>query len=426
MPPTNLMLRFPKLTHLSLLYDNKVTFPTITDNTNLTILDEYHNLVYLHLKIPFGGQIETCIIPVLRRCPQLKCLLVAAASSHTITSPSSTANTIDLDSIFELCPRLQYVMWNMHRVYLRRDEAHLPKWRQISTRTLHSSDIDKARSRGSSSKEGRIQGLVFEGHIDDINSVTPILTRSQETLSHLELFNVDMDRSRDWHDIPVYTQFPRLVTLKMTNLEMPREEGWVDLFAGCRNLKCLDVSLGPFDMRWDRIIKGITSSLRRLEHLRLHDNDYRAAPHVEFGDCIRMLSKYSSLRRLDLHNTCISDQNLIDLCKVRSLQELSLQMGLEDNETLLKFADKLKETNSSLDTLKLISVHNLNDVVLERLAQVKSLSLISVLWNSQITDAGVKAFVRGSTINDTGVMKKKKAFVDQCPSVSKWGMWITD
>ncbi|KAG2218630.1 hypothetical protein INT45_009762 [Circinella minor] len=317
-----------------------------------------------------------------------------------------------------------------------------------------------------------VQGLIFEGHIADINNImsSSIFTKSLKTLSYLELFNVEVDRSRDWNVITsaaaapsllsstsvsslstnsnnnlVTTQLPQhLETLKLTNLELPHEDGWISLFSQCQNLKHLDISLGPFDMRWDHIVQGITLSLKYLHHLGLHDNDYRVAPHLNFSDCIRMLSQEcKTLRCLEIHNIRISNENLLELCEIQSLQELSLQIGSLEEASLFAFAERLSSENddsrptAALVTLKLISAHNLNDDILKRLACVKSLMFLSVLWNNRITDAGVKGFLQHDNNNNIdnnkcaahtkgGKKRKKSLYVDQCILVSRWGVWTSE
>ncbi|KAI9246682.1 hypothetical protein BDA99DRAFT_543159 [Phascolomyces articulosus] len=525
---TDLMHRFPHLTHLSLLYSNKIHNlweQESTNSNNDTIIATSHdknelsshhkNMIYLHLKIPRCQDIKTTLLPTLKRCSQLKCLLVTASDSARRRLPindenNDTPSRIELDSIIQLCPHLEYIMWNVHRVYFHKnvESSVLVEWGQRTSQKKRiattaptyrghgGNGSHKENEKNGDGKRNKVQGLIFEGHIDDINNImaSSFLTKSQHSLSHLELFNVDMDRSRDWNVIlPAATttsppttlhhhhvlathssnsthpirrqqqqQHPfsqHLETLKLTNLEIPSEDGWIQLFSQCQNLKHLDISLGPFDMRWDPIVQGITLSLQQLRHLRLHDNDYRVAPHLDFGDCIRMLSHCSHLYCLEIHNICISDQDLIGLCDIGSLRELSLQIGLLQEASLMRFANRLMTTTTtstttkegddiihdggvaSLDTLKLISAHNLNDAILERLAHVKSLSFLSVQWNTRITDVGVKSFVRQQNNHDINSsskpishpattmrdkVKRRKFLVDQCSSVSRWGIWTSE
>ncbi|KAI8139635.1 hypothetical protein BJV82DRAFT_581996 [Fennellomyces sp. T-0311] len=246
--------------------------------------------------------------------------------------------------------------------------------------------------------------------MNDLDKIVPVLAKSRHTIASLELVN-ESDPI-EWNRLS-RLPFPRLKRLTLHNLKMDEIE-WIALLAGCQNIESLELTLQTVHM--DRMTEAI-SSLKYLKYLYIAQDTGDAA----FWSNARMLSSNTSLQRLRLIGVPMEDTVLLALCEMPTLKDLSLSeqpytstIGLDG---LLAFADKLKE--SCIETLGLIYFECLEDKVLERLAHVNSLSMLTILFSPRITDAGVKSFTRGGAT-------AKKIDVQYCQSVSRRGLWAEE
>ncbi|KAI8141054.1 hypothetical protein BJV82DRAFT_620654 [Fennellomyces sp. T-0311] len=401
----HLLNTLPKLTHLTLRFDFKrLTRVSRIDNSN-TGKQVESQLVYLELDNSYNFGFR--VVPVLRRCARLKALLLATQFPKMTGGYGSAIN---FDIIFELCPRLRYVMWNQDKYYDPEDVRRSQIWKKLV----------KHSDNGTAS--GALRELTFYGDEADLISwIIPILTKSQDTLQYLNITSCDRDPWNPLGHIPLHQ-------LKTLNLLYPKTGGyqWINaLIANRRTVQDLELSLMMDNMDHVGQIIVAISSMSSLQRLRLYNNwSMSLQGQPEICRNLALLSQNCQLRRVQFDSISVSDQGLLDLCDIPLLHELCLCMNRRSSRLItvngyLQFAGKLQLLGSRLHTLSFENCYNITDLVLEHLAHVKSLLALSISRNRQITDAGVQYFV------DNG-QGEKKINIHGCSSVSRMGLWQRD
>ncbi|KAI8141063.1 hypothetical protein BJV82DRAFT_620689 [Fennellomyces sp. T-0311] len=398
-----LLKMLPKLTHLTLLFDfqSHQYGKSAREDTNCAFRS---NIVYLHLENVLN--IDSEFNAVLHHCPKLRTLIVHTDFGRDDFVPLTPLN---FDRIFSLCPLLRYVIWDGDKDSVEDEfETRLKRWKMISSKTSHDGAI------------GTLRELMFAGNLDGANmSIIQVMKRSQEQLEYLEL-NKRLDEVAGW-DAVAHMRFPWLKILRLTGMEMEENE-WIDFLMGCQKLEILDLTSDMEGVRLDRIFAAI-KTLKHLQRLRLaivqHDNP-ASHPNV-----CHMLRHNVWLQRIELFNVCVTDQGLLDLCGLRSLQELILDMVSHGKcigqNGLLAFASELRAVDSNLHTMRLNYLDNITNTVLKRLGQVKALTTLSISSNVKINDVGVGSFIDSNNLK--GTSKGKVIYVSGCPGVSRQGAW---
>ncbi|KAI8141006.1 hypothetical protein BJV82DRAFT_658714 [Fennellomyces sp. T-0311] len=389
-PILRLLNDLSNLTHLTLLLDFQIgiqQLPSPDDNINLAPT----KLVYLHLDNVYS--FENRVAPMLRKSPRLKALVLSRNLErepyYDVTKSSNYINTA-----VELCPQLRYVAWN--------GDCNCPKgtrpyaWREMidSDSSLHS-----------------LRELILFGSKEDMDHIIPLLKRSQKELEYIELVN-DQD-GIPWNDL-AHIPLPRLKSATLQGLKLTASD-CSKLLLGCRDLEELHLAT-TLDSTQLVSVVNVLSSMKHLQYLQLDRQlNSNLVSHVS-PHLFDTLSLSVGLQTVKIHDICVSDSGLLALGAIRMLRELHLGMNHHQycigQEALLAFAEKLMD--GQLSVLSFSFLATLTDRVLERLALVKSLSLLSVAHNKNITVMGIKAFVKGG---------EKQLRASMCSSVSGSGLY---
>ncbi|KAI8138479.1 hypothetical protein BJV82DRAFT_630967 [Fennellomyces sp. T-0311] len=380
--PLQLLSCSPNLTHLSLTFhDQAGLLPSPVRTSRNTC-----NLVYLNLG--YTVDFDHRVMPVMRHCPQLKVLILT--NNMTEAPPLSDS----WNQIIQLCPQLHHFGLNeLDAPYNAKDIAILTE----------KYNDDKG-----------IRELVLRSSIDEINSISSLLTRLND-LEDLKLSNRKI-ASSGWDSL-AHVHFPRLKTMAIHNL-LVRNDAW-DSFCACRpnlvSFSYKQMLVNGLDM--DRMIAAI-SSLNHLEHLNIFFFLSRMMGQIpNIWSNVSMLSSNTQLRTLELTGIRFAGSALLDLCRLSSLKDLRIFLWpfYDDilSGELLEFADRIRHTG--IEKLALSHFNFLNDEALEPLGQATHLSMLRLLGNL-ITDAGVIAVINGH----------KTVEVDDCKLVSRNGIWTYD
>ncbi|KAI8148970.1 hypothetical protein BJV82DRAFT_708825 [Fennellomyces sp. T-0311] len=384
-----LLTSLPNLTHLTILFGFLgIEISPVTQSDVDHVSDTSTNLLYLHLDNMFS--FESRITPILRRAPKLKALII---SNHRNKRLYDSHMSDDFGPIFDLCPGLRYVAWKETRPLTR-------------TRTCDPWKEYVKRTDGNDSPTGlNLRELIFYGGTDEQASAGHIIRRARNSLEYLELLGLPNDRTTI-----ADVRLPRLKTFHLNGLKMNQDE-WIPFLAGCEHLERLAIYALLTNVDLNAILHGV-HSLNYLRQLELINFGYNIGYQSSLDNFCEILST-TRLRTLNLRDIPISDQGLLSLCNMGSLQELSLSMrrydGYISDGGLLAFADKLKTSKSQLHNLDFWWITNMSDTVLERLAQIDRLTMLSVGCARHITDSGVDAFV----------ISGKQLRVTNCTSLSK-------
>ncbi|KAI8149108.1 hypothetical protein BJV82DRAFT_590657 [Fennellomyces sp. T-0311] len=379
----------PHLTHLTLLFSPLAIDVIYPPEVNIEHSNSISKLLYLHLDT--AGDFDSRVATMIGRSPKLRALVI---SNHPYRKFHDTyRHGVYLESILEHCPCLRYLALNEYRLPFE-DAQLYDIWKEY---------VD--REDGNASMKSLL-GLVFRGGFHGATKMIPLLKQSQDTLRYLKF----LDRGTHRTEIAGF-RFPCLETLILPGVKMPQEQ-WTTFFTGCSNLKRLDIGTLVDTMILEDIFPGV-NSLKQLQHMRLTSAGNIIESPINAYDMLSI----NALETLHVSDANISDQGLISLCHICTLRELRLTIPRNESyistEGLLTFAKNLNTADRILHTLEFWLVASMTDEVLHYLAQVKSLSMLSVSFACHITDVGVQEFVN----------KNKKFRVASCTSVSKQGLW---
>ncbi|KAI8138433.1 hypothetical protein BJV82DRAFT_630813 [Fennellomyces sp. T-0311] len=395
--PSNVLLsqlicNLPNLTHLTVLFGRSSRSFGLSSSTEDDdgLMDRTSNLVYLHLDSVLS--FDRRIIPILRRCPKLTTLHLSHDNYIQSLVPTN------LEMIFELCPCLRHFAW---------DETNVGRTSRI-------------KALPQDENGGGIRDFCFRGGVNDMDKIVPILAKSRHVLERLELFNESYTTAAGWNAL-THLEFPQLKWLHLGKLHIAPDE-WAPFFARRPNLNNLRYFPTDTDVpRMDDFVKAI-SSLKNLEYLMIFDqNGLCTGQRTNVWSNPWILSCNTNLRHLDLAYVYLSDDVLLDLCTIRSLKELVLYPNRDSKITrkgLCAFANRLNDLGSNLDYLVLGHVKNMDDTVLEQLAQVKKLAFLKLCGIDKITKAGLQSFVQ-----TTSNRNKKKVYTEYCRLIKPAGFW---
>ena len=385
-PLMHLLKSLPKLTHLTLHFchgsqrrtPQQRKFQYIIEDEDANTNSNFtSNLVYLYLEVL--SNFSQAFNSVLSVSPKLRALIVP--------------NSLDFNGecLFQCnlintrCPSLRYLVWNLHSQDVKINHTQtLNRWKMAST----CSDYDE--------QVGTLREIIFNISTELLKTILPLLQASQQQLTHVYLNRISRSGSLHIREL-VQLRLPKLKRLVLKDLADWQLE-WIKFVKTCEQLENLELETS----RDYELLYNIIEAIKPLEYLRdirLRVTDGREH-EIQGVNISHFLQKCPSLQSLDLSGLCVSDQDLLKICNLRTLQVLKLDMKRYENylslEGLLQAADRLQATESGIQTLKLARVYNLTDAVLERLGQVKNLSTVSIEYNQQITTNGAQAFVSGT------------------------------
>ncbi|KAI8141053.1 hypothetical protein BJV82DRAFT_187160 [Fennellomyces sp. T-0311] len=399
----DILLRFPKLTHLTLLYDGwKPKFlPEQSTNTDTSVLGlnlTFPNITYLNLDNAIAD--EQGIRSILRHCPELTSLVIS-------TDFWFTEDSVSFDILFTTCPNIRHLIWRVGK----NPSYYAPLFDKWKKQTAKLNNYPK----------GAVRELVFIDYMHQVPHLEPILEQSDQLL---EFMHIEVISSVHWNFL-TRLSFPCLKNLHIDSVNMTGDE-WQTFIRRCPHVETISLYLLMEIPIMSQIIEAL-GSLEHLQHLEMRNNledihlpvDLQPTPW-------HLLSKRSNLRSLELSRVCFSRDSLLSLCKIPSLLELVLDMQHHDEcctaEAILEFTNALSTENAKLSKLTLIALSNLTDAALENLAPIDSLLHLMVAFNGFITNNGVNAFLNGCDKKSDTV---REVHIASCISVSD-GFWYSN
>ncbi|KAI9243620.1 hypothetical protein BDA99DRAFT_530113 [Phascolomyces articulosus] len=265
-----------------------------------------------------------------------------------------------------------------------------------------------------------VREIAFCGDGESFERFLPILKQCHTALKYLRIATLNDGNASEYLGL-VGVQLYGLKTLDVSGLIISEDE-WDTVFMNCSNVEHLYLGIITDDVAVERIIKAITSFMKQLRTLQLKDYGFITyLGHPGVCNNLHLLSQLSQLESLYLSYICCASHALLDLCEIKSLRYLSLNMGSHRRCVNVKefeaFVNKLKMMESNIHTLSIVSSYTLNDSILKQLGQVKSISSLVLQRVPTITDDGINAFIS----NDERT--KKTATVYNCRNVSRSGVW---
>ncbi|KAI8141055.1 hypothetical protein BJV82DRAFT_187169 [Fennellomyces sp. T-0311] len=394
-----LMRICPKLTHLKLQFDRWVS-RQVSMSTDIEPGDgdDAYNLTFLHLDNAFD--FNSYLIPLLRRCPKLRVLLVPVNPNR---SDGDLYVPRNFGTILRLCPLLRVVLWEVEEDFYNVDPSRIERWFHL-TNTVDADD-------------GLLE-LIFSGTDDDLEPMLPLLTRSQNTLEYLSIHG--SGRHMQWN-MPETVMFPKMKELLFVLLAVS-EEIWVGLMQRCENIEIIKLILNASNTPVNPILQEL-STKSRLQFLELIDySKHHIDPSTEVEYDFSVLDKNTQLDELHISGMCVTNRVLLDLAGILSLRDLYVGVEYHGNclglKGLMGFVDKLVAVESGIQSLSFAGCGRINDQVLKRLANVDSLCSLDIKFNAQITDAGVLSFIKANSGREVNV--------ESCLNVSYAGLWNTD
>ncbi|KAI9264321.1 hypothetical protein BDA99DRAFT_509007 [Phascolomyces articulosus] len=446
---TMLLDTLPALTHLTVELVNTTSTSLIVESSsnNSTVNSHSSNIVYLCLDSLFKFNVR--IHPVLRRCPQLKFLLISNFNKksdhqqHTLSLP-------EIQTTLDTCPHLQYISTRQINVeYLAQAKKLEKRWIKLSkeniiTPSSHSDNNDinhitiGTASQGMENRNKAKNNIVhqvnrglcefeFTGDIQQAH-MTSILTQSQQTLEHLHFSFVDAEQIT--HYLLKHEHFPQLKSIELTSLyNLTENIKWIynDMFhLHYRQIEHLYLDLNGIELQNDRnstlqeLLDHLVEAASQMSKLRYLILDFEYDCYVECNNLDLLVTttrnnNNNDLRFVILINIPISDKELLALGHLPQLRSLQL-WGCDTHRQLteegfIAFANVLinKKTNSKI---KYMGLHcddqgKVTDMVLGHLVRIESLKTLRIANNNDITDDGVNLFG-----------KKKKLELNACQSVS--------
>ncbi|KAI8136407.1 hypothetical protein BJV82DRAFT_641098 [Fennellomyces sp. T-0311] len=393
--PFHLLSHLPALTHLTFLYQHtSIERLQRTQQDYADGMTEFvSNVMFLNLDSAL--RYDRRIMALLPHCPQLKALIVTTQYESYYGSDLTDG---DFESILELCPRVQFVIWFCKNdSYRAPDDKKFQQWKALA--------MDPEQRSQVGIREVELDGLIYQ-----LEAALPLVAGSQQTLEHLLICNFDEDEGRVLPGLGSM-RFPKMKKLEVFDVELT-STGWANLVSSCQTLEHLWIVNGqwPIQENINPMIAAI-GSLKYLQTLELGiDLQISNIGHQDLSRNFRSFSASVSLRSLRLYTMCLSRQGLLGLCDIPSLQELNISVGYKHLHCLqlnewVAFAERLALVNDGLRSLILDGITKITDEVLERLGRVKQLSNLTIHHAPGITNAGVGLFIN-SREKDPSMIKK--------------------
>ncbi|KAI8140416.1 hypothetical protein BJV82DRAFT_622479 [Fennellomyces sp. T-0311] len=361
MPYRHIIAACPNLTHFACDLEDVTYEPTITMQPTLT------NTSITYLSVNILLQRDDRLLPILRLCPELRCLVLGYAFFVRDGDPHRWPRPIDLDDIMELCPQLEYFQCNAWE--------NEPEW------VMH------AANRTPSS--GLREFITDHVGIYDSRQILPLLLKSQETLEALKIGRVKRD-GRSWlHGFtPADFYAPRLHTLKLRSIESgdPRQVG--ALIRQCPALQ--KVSLHG-RMASEETLDALTTCRNTLRRLSLDTPTTSDLSVIHaFKNLIKHNTTIQSIRltRID----AINDTALAAIASVSSLEEIQLSdLPLITRHGMEQFAT-LIQNSRALKTLVVKDMQVVTETTLRALSCSTSLHTLELCRCGNLAEEGLLEF----------------------------------
>ena len=335
----------PLLTHLTVKYDmeyygshytiNEDTSPNNGSNSNSS------KLVLLCLDNAFT--FSNWIHPILRRSPELKFLLISNFNNEFIYDQVYMSQ---IQKTIQLCPSIQYIStrkldsdFRAHGKKLERRWIRMSKQRVIGDKNSNNScsikTIEKEGSKKDEwgnidNKEEGLRELEFSGAIHHEQLIS-VLKRSQHTLEHLHFSSIFARQLQFLLEEVSILLFPHLKSIELVTLEVfignPTwiYKGLFDMHH--QQLEHLYLRFDDLDASDDVLqesIENMIEAISRLKKLRYLFLDFQHQCTVYCNNLELLSYNNVELRSITLIDIPISDQGLLELCRLPQLRTLQL------------------------------------------------------------------------------------------------------
>ncbi|KAI9495132.1 hypothetical protein BDB00DRAFT_870847 [Zychaea mexicana] len=194
MPYRHIIAACPKLTHFACDLDNVTHEPALMQqqqqqkpSTSTMTLETFgSNITYLSVNILL--QRDDRLYPLLRMCPQLRCLVLGYGFFVRDGDPHRWRRPFDLGAILDMCPRLVYFQCNSWE----NNPAWIMHARQQSSRLPHL--LFKSEEEQQQQQGGLREFITDHCGIYDSNQIMPLLLQHRNTLEVVKLNRIRKDK----------------------------------------------------------------------------------------------------------------------------------------------------------------------------------------------------------------------------------------
>ena len=411
----------PVLTHLSVTFDYKAynsLHRTEINDDNTSLRNSMKNLIYLRLDNILDFDRRIC--PVLKRCPNLRFLMITSDMGQDEIHDLPTQC---LYTALQTCPQINYMLMNVEPL----QGSQMKQWLQLSKKQISSTDdvkndIITKMIDDQQEKEGvkLVRGFVFGANDqDELTRTFLLLENSRPWLEYLRIECINTGLN----GFLVRKLFPQLRTLEIFGLFFTSEE-WICILHGHPQLEHLETELWFQESEELGSVIEVIGKLERLKRLVLYCPAISTSPEIVSKKVGLLCQSKSQLEILELPGFPVSDRDL--LCLLEGLPKLqslylsgSKQTLTEDG--LISFANKLrKKEKVMMATIQCLDLHDIDGVtnkVLEHLGIIESLAVLRITSNKNVSDTGIAAYF--GQRDNSNRSQKKKIEVDRCPGISK-------